>query len=233
MDHRKIVVAHRGDRSRAHENTLEAFEHAIQSGCDMVEFDVRRTGDGELVVHHDPGIGGKRIADLEYSEVSRLSSALGYRVPRVQEVVNLTAGRIRLDIELKEIDCEDALIRLVFEHFSAEGFVITSFERQAIAAVRALSPGVRVGLLVYDVPGSRALEMFQETGADFLAPDCSILDRETLADANRSNVSLLPWTVNDPELARNLLRQSSVFGIITDRPLEMMGIRNAAVRTSS
>ena len=51
---RTAIVAHRGGWGAAAENTLAAFENAINLGVDMIEFDVRRTGDGRLVVHHDP-----------------------------------------------------------------------------------------------------------------------------------------------------------------------------------
>jgi glycerophosphoryl diester phosphodiesterase len=53
-----LIIAHRGVTSPARENTLEAFRKAIELGADMIEFDVRRTKDLRVVVHHDPGISG-------------------------------------------------------------------------------------------------------------------------------------------------------------------------------
>ena len=59
-----LVVAHGGDAALGYRNVLEALEEAIASGADMFEFDVRRTADDRLVVHHDDCIGTRRLRDL-------------------------------------------------------------------------------------------------------------------------------------------------------------------------
>src|SRR5438874_2944701 len=102
MEDRKLIVAHRGGKSWWHENTLEAFQGAITCGADMVEFDVRRTADGELIVHHDEAVGERALAEMEYAEALRCSTALGYQIPRVKELLDVASDRILLDIELKE-----------------------------------------------------------------------------------------------------------------------------------
>jgi len=72
------MVAHRGFHAQAHENTVNAFQAAIDCGADMIETDVRRTADGELVLHHDEGRWRTEIADLTLAEAAQLSAALGY-----------------------------------------------------------------------------------------------------------------------------------------------------------
>ena len=227
MASRKLIVAHRGDRSRARENTVEAFRHAIESGADMIELDVRRTGDAELVVHHDENIGERALAGMDYAEAVRCSEAAGYRVPRFAEVLELTSGRILLDIELKEMGHEQEVLRCVFDsRFHVSDFVITSFEQAALTAVRHLSPGIRIGFLVWAVPAPRALEMFPQTHADFLGPDHMMLDDATLIDAHARGVSLLPWTVNDPAQIARLLQSPAVEGVITDNPVQGLRTRS-------
>jgi glycerophosphoryl diester phosphodiesterase len=85
MQRRKLVVAHRGDHAKAHENTVAAFQAAIDDGADAIELDVRRTADGRLVVHHDECIGDERIADLPFSRASGLALRLGYRLAQLDE----------------------------------------------------------------------------------------------------------------------------------------------------
>ena len=119
-----LVVAHRGASAIAPENTLEAFEKAIQLGADMVEFDVRRSADGVLVVSHDP---------LPPTDV-----------PTVEQVVDLCRGRIALDVELKEPGLEDEVLRAV----SGSDFVVTSFLPDVVVTTKQLRPDVRVGLLL-------------------------------------------------------------------------------------
>ena len=227
MENRKIVVAHRGDHTRAHENTLEAAQSAIDCGADMMEFDVRRCGDGALVVHHDEQIGAQLLANASFAQALRLADGRGYRLARLEEMLELTAGKIRLDVELKEGGYEDTVLRCLFDHLRPEDFLITSFDTEALARLRAARPEVRTGILISDVSGARALEMFLGSGTDFLAPDDAILDGPTLAEAAKFQIPLLPWTVNDPDAIRRRLLEPAVFGIITDTPAEALRIRNA------
>jgi glycerophosphoryl diester phosphodiesterase len=79
------IVAHRGASREAPENTLAAFAKAIEIGADMIEFDLRRAPDGRLVISHDPVRGA------------------GLDLPTFEDTLRLTRGRIKLDVELKEL----------------------------------------------------------------------------------------------------------------------------------
>src|SRR6266568_827837 len=94
-----MVAAHRGVASGAAENTIEAFTNAIDVGADMIEFDVRRTRDGELIAFHDAFVGGTPVNGLTRDDIE---VAAGVRPPLLAEVLRVCAGRIRLDVELKE-----------------------------------------------------------------------------------------------------------------------------------
>ena len=104
---------------------------------------------------------------------------------------------------------------------------MTSFEAGAIAQVKRARPDVRTGLLAYDMTGQRALELFQESGADFLGPDYQILDEAILRQAAALNVPLLPWTVNDPATMGLLFEAPAVTGVITDHTADALRIRGA------
>ena len=226
--HKKLIVAHAGGRSQAPPNTLDAFAHAIALGADMIEFDVRQTSDRELVVHHDDAIGNRLLARMEFAECARCAAAAGYRLPRLGEVLDLAIGRVKLDIELKETGFEEAVLgSLIDRRFRPLDFVITSFEQPAVTRVKVASADVRVGLLVYDVTGLEALDRFRKSGADFLAPDYQLLDEATCRQAASLHVQLLPWTVNDPAVTRNLLREPAVIGVITDATATALEIRDA------
>jgi glycerophosphoryl diester phosphodiesterase len=119
-----LVVAHRGASAIAPENSIEAFEKAIELGADMVEFDVRRSADGILVVSHDP--------------------LPPPGAPTLEEVVGLCTGRIALDVELKEAGLEDEVLRVA----SGSDFVVTSFLPEVVAVTKQLRPDIRVGMLL-------------------------------------------------------------------------------------
>ena len=94
------VIAHRGVwGAGVPENSLAAFEQAIDLGADMIEFDVRRTRDGELILFHDREIAGLAVASLSRSEIT---DRAGLLPPLLDEALELARGRIALDVELKE-----------------------------------------------------------------------------------------------------------------------------------
>ena len=111
MNRETMVIAHRGASALApHENTLEAFQIAIDLKADMVEFDVRKTSDNILIVFHDETIDGRKIGDMTYNRINDIASKEGYRVPTLDEVLELCSGKICLDIELKESGYERRVI---------------------------------------------------------------------------------------------------------------------------
>jgi glycerophosphoryl diester phosphodiesterase len=229
MTAQKLIVAHRGVRVAGHTNTLEAFDRAIRLGADMLEFDVRRTGDLEAVVHHDDEIGGRKLAEMDVAEAVRCSAAHGFRMPTLEEVLALTGGRVRLDVELKEGGYEADVLDLIFEaRFRVADFVVTSFDEATLARVRDAAPGVRIGLLVDADGRTGVLERFEASGADFLAPHHSIVDDGLLRAAGESAVELLPWTVNESAKIVRLLRERSVSGVITDEPAAALRLRGAS-----
>src|SRR5215831_14059930 len=199
----KLVVAHRGDQTRAHENTLDAFEAAVACGADMIEFDVRQTSDGWMVVHHDDCIGDRPLSDIVLSEAADAASKLGYRLPLFRDVLRTLGGRIRLDVELKEAGYEELVLHDVLRYCRPGEVCITSFLPEAIARIRTLNRDVHVGLLVEHSNALEALNLFQKTGADFLAPEYAMLGALLGVMAARSKVPVLPWVVNEPaDIAR-------------------------------
>lgn len=229
MSTSKLVVAHRGYHAQAHENTLEAMQQAVAMGADMVEFDVRRCADGELIVHHDPDIHGQTLARMDFGEIQRVAEMWGYRVPRLTEVLQATAGRIGSDIELKEAGYEEAVLRLVSDVLGLEDFFITCFDPAVLASIRILRPEVRLGILTEGVSGAKALEIFEEIRADFLAPDSISLTEPVLAESERRQIPLLPWTVDDAAPIERYLEQDNVLGIVTNRPELALKLRNRPV----
>ena len=115
-----IIIAHRGDHTVFPENTLKAFEAAIQNKCDYVEVDLRTTKDGQLIVMHDAAIdrttNGKGIVRemnlkdiLSYRVVSYTDTTpVQHRIPLFSEVVRLCKGRTKIYLDFKDADVEAA-----------------------------------------------------------------------------------------------------------------------------
>ncbi len=109
MTTRPAVSAHRGGTERAAPATWEAYQDALASGAEYVEFDVRRTADGALVVHHDARVGGTGplLSTLTRAE---LDARAGHPVPLVDDVMELIAGRLVAHLDLKETGYERELL---------------------------------------------------------------------------------------------------------------------------
>ncbi len=209
---RKLVVAHRGDRKRGRENTVEAFQGAIECGADMIEFDVRRTADRRLVIHHDAEIDGQPIANFGYVELLGQSS---YKLALLSDVLQLATGKIQLDVELKEPGYEQDVVREILDHgFDRDHFVLTSFQPDVL---KAAGEDARTGLLVENMTWEQALELYHAVHAEFLAPEHTIMES--------TRVPLLPWSVNGEDALRRMFRTPAVFGVITDEPEEALRIR--------
>jgi glycerophosphoryl diester phosphodiesterase len=143
-----LVIAHRGAWGAGlAENTLAAFERAIELGCDMVELDVRRDADGVLVVAHDP------------------PEAAG-EPPRLAEALELCRGRIMVDVELKETGCVHEALALL----DPNECLLSSFHEEVVRQARELAPRLRTGLIVDRAPSGDA-------GADYLVLERNLRPR--------------------------------------------------------
>ena len=231
---RGAIVAHRGASALVEfENSLPAFEKAIELGSDAMEFDVRRTADGVLVSFHDDSVQGRRIGELGFGELQAIAGRLGFVVPRVEEIFEMARGRIFLDIELKESGYEREIVDMARARLEPEGFVMTSFLDATLSAVKALDPRIAVGLLLgVEKPRAgilgRIVELFpgfrlRRCGADFVAPHYLLLRFGFLARMRRRGYPVFVWTVNDPGLMARLL-SAGVHALITDIPDIGLGI---------
>jgi glycerophosphoryl diester phosphodiesterase len=228
-----LVIAHRGASRDAPGNTLAAFAAAIAEGADAIELDVRRTSDGVLAVRHNASSRGVPVALLSYRALVRRSRI---EPPLLDSVLELCAGRIGLDIEIKEPGYEADVIEMASRRFSREQLLYTSFDEAVLTTIRRLDARARCGLLLG--PGrlhSRTpryetlpFELAERCGADLLAVHqwLAPLRRRSrkaagaglLAEAQTRGMPVMVWTVNGPQRIRSYLADGRVAGIITDLP---------------
>jgi len=118
MPPRPLVIAHRGVHTTgATENTLQAFEAAVELGADMIELDVRRTGAGELAVMHDHRLGE---VTLDSCSLDEFEQRTGFRPPLFTDVLAWAESRIGLDVELKEDGYAEQVAPLLSEFAAAD-----------------------------------------------------------------------------------------------------------------
>ena len=246
---RPLVIAHRGASADAPENSLAAFDAAIAQRADLVELDVRRTADARLVVHHAARRRGVAIDRLTYAELVERSR---HRPPSLDEVLALCAGRVAVDVEIKEPGYEAEVVEIVERRLDATQAVVTSFHAEVIETVKSLRPGLRCGLVVGlgRIRTSRAavdravVDPARLCGADFIAmhqllaglrPQSHRRRLDTppvLKAAADAGLPVAVWTVNGVMRLRHFLKEPLVAAVITDTPATAIDLRSKLSTTS-
>ena len=207
-----LVIAHRGASAEEKENTLPAFERAIELGADYVEFDVQAASDGGLVVFHDLRLDRLTTArgPLRARPLAELRE-LG--IPTLEEVLELTAGRIGVMAELKSpwlYRRHDIVGRTV--HLLGPDAVVASFSRNAILETRRLRPKLRTVQHVGFGTSIRAAGFAWAAGFE----DNRVSARG-IARAQSLGLKALVYTVNEPARLREL-EAMRVDGVFSDCP---------------
>jgi glycerophosphoryl diester phosphodiesterase len=228
----RLVVAHRGAPTDEHENSLEAFEGAIRVGADMIEFDVQQTRDEILIVTHDSSILGQAVQSLTRAEIEKLTGQLP---PLLDEVLELSAGRILLDIELKQRGTTSDVIDRVKGLMSLDDCVITSFLDSVVAEAHEIAPSLRTGLILGEENPNPYLrtrlseifptERLRRCEASYSVPHFRLAMLGAVGRASKLGIESMVWTVNDEKALGKFLRDARVAGVITDRPSLAISIR--------
>lgn len=224
-----IVTAHRGFSAAAPENTLPAFQLAIDQGCERAELDVQMTKDGVVMVTHDTNMRrctgrNQNIYDLTYDEVRKLDAGrwfgkkyAGTKVPTLAEVLNLCKGKIELNIEIKpnaatpELEAET--LRIIREKGFENNCVITSQSYETLCKVKELAPGISTGYILALGVGS----YYDLPAADFFSVESTFITSGMVQQVHLRGKTVSAWTVNREEDASDLLNLG-VDDIITDKP---------------
>ncbi|MFA5926371.1 MAG: glycerophosphodiester phosphodiesterase [Parcubacteria group bacterium] len=219
----KLIIAHRGDTSSSIENTIESFENAIRKGADMIEFDVRRTKDGVFIVHHSQKICRKLIRTIGWEEIEKINKRRSAAVPKLEEVLRMARGRVRLDIEIKESGHEAEIMEMVLRHVDYKDFVVTSFNDPSIKKLKERYPKATAGL-IFSIRKSKGKFSELLTGrrrslnaADFFVSSSSLMRLGFRERAKKYGKRFMVWGVNGRRMMKKMLEDSRVEGIITDK----------------
>lgn len=222
------IIAHRGASSIAPENTLIAFEKAIEAGADYLEMDVHISKDDSLIVIHDPSVdrttnGSGLVRDLTYAELKALDAGYntkfgnmfqGGEIPTLYEVLALAKGKAKVAIELKA-DIAYKVVPLI-EQMGMEGQVIfQSYSTQRLLNVKVLNSLLPI-MLITNILTERSIHECKEINGEYIG--CGFLITSALIDyAHQNGIKVFGFTVNDHN-AMNELISKDIDGIITDFP---------------
>ena len=130
---RPLLLGHRGARRYAPENTLAAFELALEHGCDGFELDVRLTADSQPLICHDPKLFGLTVEENAFELVRARAALKGASLCRLPDVLSRLANRAFLDIELKVPGLEEITIAALRQTPPQRGYFVSSNVPEVLA----------------------------------------------------------------------------------------------------
>jgi len=229
-----FLWAHRGASSHAPENTLAAFLAAAACGADGLELDVHLSRDGIPVVIHDEtldrttdGYGPAALQDLQLIRQLDAGSWFapeyaGERVPTLESVLNEFAGKLRLNLEVKEAGAGKAMLELLAQYPSAD-VVISSFNNELLRDLREQDHNLALAVLFDSGNWRQSLRLAGELSACAFHPRADKVNRPMIAACQRASLPVFVWTVDDPRYASSLFR-SGVSGFFTNDPARLRAI---------
>ncbi len=216
-----LIIAHRGFSARYLENTLAAFQGALEIGTDMIEMDLHLTRDGELVVIHDATtarvskekVGVRRVT---LSRLKQVNLKGNHTVPTLEEVLDLVAQRIPLNLELKAKGTGEALARFLLKRGHIRGLLVSSYSAQELRAFRELYTSISVAR-IYARVSTKDLIRDAKAGYFSIHVNQLHIGEDKVEAAHCLGLKVLVFTVDDPkEIVR--LFSMGVDGIFTNDP---------------
>jgi glycerophosphoryl diester phosphodiesterase len=237
------IYAHRGYRrdNQLPENTIPAFEAAIQQGADGLEFDVHLSGDGKAIVFHDKTLHQigipKDILEMSLEELKQIELASGIFLPTLTEVIGRFGNRTFLNIEIKSPKAAPEVARLLHDYqleLSPDKLIVSSFLEQPLLEIKKIDPHIPTGLL-YMSPWGK-IKRARQLGCVAIHPffaDVSTLGlkhmqkffaRRNIQEGQKRGFLINAWTINTSKLIEELIHRK-ITAIITDNLKEALALR--------
>ena len=218
MDQR--IYGHRGAPAEFPENTLAGFRRAKELGVYGIELDVHLSKDGVAVVCHDETLDRTTnakgpIADYTVAELRKVDAGEGEYVPTLLEVLELAGDELHVDIEVKANEAGAAVLEDV-KKVPGLRWLVSSFHWDVLRYVRQQDAEADLWVLTLGATDD-AIATYHELNAGALAIWQKAMDADVAEILAEQKIPWWPWTVNDPEQAREMFAWGAI-GICTDNP---------------
>jgi glycerophosphoryl diester phosphodiesterase len=232
------VIAHRGASGHAPENTMAAFERAVQLGAPFIETDLHLTRDAHFVAIHDATLerttnGRGNVHDFTLHELRRLDAGLWYdrpymgqRIPTLEEILEFSRKHdVVFYLEIKYDSAwgmHHALVGALRREQDTARTIVISFDASTLESVRKLEPAIMTGLLI-DQPQADIVKLSVEVGARQLCPQLPLVTPQLVEEAHRADLHVATWTADQPEEMRAAIA-AGVDGVMTDFPDRLQAV---------
>ncbi|WP_128894738.1 glycerophosphodiester phosphodiesterase [Longirhabdus pacifica] len=210
------ILAHRGATTYCPENTMSAFEKAVELGADGLEIDVQMTSDGKLVVIHDETLerttnGSGMVMEHSLSKLRTLDAGNwfhhkfnGEKIPTFEEVLQFSIkNQLYLNIELKNSivhykDIEQEVIKLVQQYHYESQVILSSFNHLSLKLCKQVDSNIAIGVL-YSKPMMEPWQYAANLQATAVHPYKKFVSEKLIKECKRLNIDVHPWTISTKE----------------------------------
>lgn len=239
-----MVIAHRGFSGIAPENTLIAFQKAIDIKADMVELDITFSKDRHIIVIHDETLdrttnGTGKVIDYTLAQLRKLDAGSwfspeykGEPIPTLEEALYLLKGKILVNIEIKseavhplfgQGGIEEQVVKLVEALQMEDQVIFSSFHPFAVKRIKELNPSLNAAFLYHDPIEKSPVELASPWLADAFNANRKHLTRQHFELAKKAGLSINVYTVNTFQKMKDLLSWG-IDGIFTDHPDRLLKV---------
>ncbi|MFT7248490.1 MAG: glycerophosphoryl diester phosphodiesterase [Arcticibacterium sp.] len=227
------IIAHRGFSNIAPENTLIAFQKAIECKADYFELDVHKTKDDSIMVIHDSSVDRTssnhskgKISELNYGDLAAFK--VGYskkfsskyeneKIPTLREALELAKGKIKVCIEIKVYGVEKEVLKIVNDLGMNNDVIIFSFYYPVLAKIRKLDKNIPILYLIGEAD-KLTVDYAKLIEANAIGVGArTIVDKAFVNFAHSNDIELWKWTVDDDNEMQQLI-DIGLDGLITNFP---------------
>ncbi len=222
-----LIIGHRGYPRKYPENTVASFLGALIHGADGIELDVRLSGDGEVVVIHDPDtcrVSRKcvKVSEVGLDVLRSLSLGMGQVIPLLSDVLKALPEGTPVFVEVKEVEAAVPAYEVVKSMNRLGDTTFISFYPEALSKIREADGSARLGFLIGSLEAAKQVpRLAAELRLHAVLPPIQGMDvigREEFINELRAlkaaGAFVAVWTVNDVDIVRLILPY--VDAVITD-----------------
>ena len=222
------VIAHRGASAEKSQNTMAAFERALEIGVDAIEMDLLLTREGELVVRHDNLIKMdgtvRQIGEMSLEEIAKFDVGTGERMPTLEAVFDRFHKKIPLVLDLKAWGIAAPLAKFLIKRSAAQEIHLTSFLHAEISELSSLCPRVDRSVVMVAIPIPFE-SVFEAAQVRQVSLNRSTINEAVIHRLHEAKIQVWSYTVNWLEEAQRF-KDWGMDGIFTDDPALMQPLRS-------
>ncbi|MBM2814451.1 MAG: hypothetical protein HW421_1213 [Ignavibacteria bacterium] len=235
LEEKFFVVGHRGSSGTAPENTLPSYIKAIESGCEMLEIDIQTTADNRIITFHDPTLerttnGKGKVKDFDYKQLQSYdagswfsSEFSGTKIPLMDDVLKLVAGKVYLNIEIKSsgkfntLEEAEYLLGKIMDAELEDYTLLASFNYDILKKIKISNNNIHTAAIKLPADKRLSSEIASEIGCEAFVCSLNEINQTISDDAEKSGLYIGVYSIDTEEHLKKFLRYN-IKALVTNFP---------------